>query len=343
MNASTNATCGDSEMVTNAGLYVLDWICTVFFTLELLLRFLSCPSKLAFVTGVMNVIDLLALVPLYVQILMQQNSCFEDERFVIEIMFILRIFRMFRIFHLVKHYQALKVLVYALMTSLQELLMLFIFLLIGMLIFATMIYYAERKRDGATDAEAQPGLGRTIPLGFWWAIITMTTVGYGDISPASPVGYVVGSACSICGVLLLALTIPVISNNFTLFYEHVRSRANSPPTKKDAAEGEEEDEYEEDEYEEEFVRNYGSLKMQSINGNGSNGIPSNGIGTRVISDDKEKIKIYVPMARFGDDSSMNDIVVQEPTDKLTTGITPQLKRQTELKTKGKNSVDQNTF
>ena len=326
-------------MVPLAGLYVLDWICTVFFTLELLLRFLSCPSKLAFVTGLMNVIDLLALVPLYVQILFQQTACFEDERFVIEIMFILRIFRMFRIFHLVKHYQALKVLVYALMASLQELLMLFIFLLIGMLIFATMIYYAERRRGVDPGAPGQSDLGRTIPLGFWWAIITMTTVGYGDVAPSSPVGYVVGSACSICGVLLLALTIPVISNNFTLFYEHVRSRANSP-AKKDKEDGEEEeDDLQEEEYEEDFpMRDYGTLKMQSLHqGNGSNGISRNGITNRMNSshDDKDKMKIYVPMARFGDDSSMNDIVVQEPTDKLTTGITPQLKRQTDFNLKDK--------
>lgn len=175
----------------------------------------------------MNIIDLLALVPLYAQVVFQQSSlqaCYMNERFVIEIMFILRIFRMFRIFHLVKHYQALKVLVYALRASLQELLMLFIFLLIAMLIFATMIYYAERSNEENTHF-------RTIPIGFWWAIITMTTVGYGDVTPGTPVGYIVGTACSVVGVLLVALTFPVISNNFTLFYTHVRSRSNTPRQK----------------------------------------------------------------------------------------------------------------
>ena len=101
--------------------------------------------------------------------------------------------------------------------------MLFIFLLIGMLIFSTMIYYAERK--GALEGgDNFP----TIPMGFWWSIITMTTVGYGDVYPTTPVGYVVGTACSVCGVLLVALTIPVISNNFTLFYRHVQSRTAIP-------------------------------------------------------------------------------------------------------------------
>ncbi|XP_046353503.1 potassium voltage-gated channel subfamily C member 3-like [Haliotis rufescens] len=215
-----------SVITSHEALNIIDLICTVFFTLELILRFTVAPNKLKFVRSPMNIIDLLALVPLYVQIIFErsdQKACYLNERLVIEILFILRIIRMFRIFHLVKHYQALKVLVYALKASLQELLMLFIFLMIGMLVFATMIYYTERK-----DATNPSDTFNTIPVGFWWAIITMTTVGYGDIYPRTPIGYIVGTACSVCGVLLVALTFPVISNNFSLFYTHVRSRSQAP-------------------------------------------------------------------------------------------------------------------
>ena len=192
------------------------------------MRFSFSPNKFKFVRSAMNIIDLLALVPLYMQFVLNSDAfkfCYANERLVFEIMFILRIIRMFRIFHLVKHYQALQILVYALKASLQELLMLGIFLLIGMLVFATMIYYAERK-----DAVNPGDKFSTIPIGFWWAIITMTTVGYGDVYPTSPIGYVVGTACSVSGVLMVALTIPVISNNFTLFYTHVRSRRNNIPS-----------------------------------------------------------------------------------------------------------------
>ncbi|XP_041357459.1 potassium voltage-gated channel protein Shaw-like [Gigantopelta aegis] len=211
-------------MASHEALSVLDIICTVFFTLELIARFTFAPNKMRFVKSIMNIIDLLALVPMYVQVIFEQSSlqaCYLNERLVIEILFILRIIRMFRVFHLVKHYQALKVLVYSLKASLHELLMLLIFLMIGMLVFATMIYYTERK-----DAVNPSDTFNTIPVGFWWAIITMTTVGYGDKYPSTPVGYVVGTACAVCGVLLLALTFPVISNNFTLFYHHVRSRSS---------------------------------------------------------------------------------------------------------------------
>ena len=219
-----NTTTGYALRPHNA-LNVLDTICTVFFTVELIVRFSFSPNKFKFCRTAMNIIDLLALVPLYMQFVLNSDAfqfCYVNERLVFEIMFILRIIRMFRIFHLVKHYQALQILVYALKASLQELLMLGIFLFIGMLIFATMIYYAERQSSG------KPGDAfHTIPVGFWWAIITMTCVGYGDVVPSSPIGYVVGVACSVSGVLMLALTIPVISNNFTLFYMHVRSMGGS--------------------------------------------------------------------------------------------------------------------
>ena len=218
-----NGGSGVSYLMTpNFALQVVDTICTIFFTIELVVRFGFSPNKLKFVRSAMNIIDLLALVPLYMQLILNMEVfkfCFVNERLMIEIMFILRIIRMFRIFHLVKHYQALQILIYALKASVHELLMLGIFLLIGMLVFATMIYYAERQ-----DAVNPSATFSTIPVGFWWAIITMTTVGYGDVFPVTPIGYMVGTACAVSGVLMVALTFPVISNNFTLFYTHVRSR-----------------------------------------------------------------------------------------------------------------------
>lgn len=222
---SPNGNIMQAMMQPNAGLNTLDIICTVFFTIELIVRFIFAPEKIRFIKSMMNIIDCLALVPLYMQLVFNSidlGLCYANERLIIEVMFLLRIIRMFRIFHLVKHYQALKILIYALRASVQELLMLAIFLLIGMLIFASLLYYAERK-----DAINPSDSINTIPVGFWWSIITMTTVGYGDIHPETPLGYVIGVACAVSGVLMIALTIPVISMNFTLFYTHVRSRPDS--------------------------------------------------------------------------------------------------------------------
>jgi hypothetical protein len=138
---------------------------------------------------------------------------------ILKTILLLRIIRIFRIFKLMRQYSALKILLYAVKASFRELLMLTIFLMLGVVIFASLIYFAERSQTKYFD---------NIPIGFWWAIVTMTTVGYGDTYPTTTLGYVVGTLCALCGVLVLALTIPIISNNFTLFYSHAQSRLKLP-------------------------------------------------------------------------------------------------------------------
>lgn len=64
----------------------------------------------------------------------------------------------------------------------------------------------------------------SILIGLWWAIVTMTTLGYGDIVPVTPFGYVVGGMCALCGLIFMALPIPVIVNSFTTFYAHAKAR-----------------------------------------------------------------------------------------------------------------------
>lgn len=219
----------------------LDYVCTLFFTIELLVRIFFAPNKRTFFKSPMNVIDIGALLPLYVQIILEvadRYNCLKNHRAVLETLFVLRIIRIFRVFHLVKHYKALRILVHAIKASIQELLMLCIFLVIAMLVFATLIFYAERP------GPLENGEFNTIPIGFWWAIITMTTVGYGDVYPKTTMGAIIGGLCAVWGVLLIALTIPVISNNFTLFYLHTRTRDTI--TKVPDAEDDEDDEDDKD-------------------------------------------------------------------------------------------------
>ena len=74
-----------------------------------------------------------------------------------------------------------------------------------------MIYYAEFFVHDTFE---------TIPSGYWWAIITLTTVGYGDMYPKSPLGYVVGAMCALTGILATGLPVPITANNFNLYYSH---------------------------------------------------------------------------------------------------------------------------
>ena len=69
---------------------------------------------------------------------------------------------------------------------------------------------------------------RSIPESFWWAIVTMTTVGYGDVVPKSGYGKIVGAMCACSGVLIVALPVSVIGSNFTLYYSYAQARMRLP-------------------------------------------------------------------------------------------------------------------
>ena len=80
------------------------------------------------------------------------------------------------------------------------------------------MYYAERlDKNPKNDF-------KSIPEGLWWAVVTMTTVGYGDMVPKTWAGLVVGSLCALSGVLVIALPVPVIVSNFSMFYSHTQVR-----------------------------------------------------------------------------------------------------------------------
>ena len=132
------------------------------------------------------------------------------------------IIRIMRLFKLTRHSSGLKILIQTFRASAKELTLLVFFLVLGIVIFASLVYYAERIQTNPHNDF------NSIPLGLWWALVTMTTVGYGDMAPKTYIGMFVGALCALAGVLTIALPVPVIVSNFTMYYSHTQARAKLP-------------------------------------------------------------------------------------------------------------------
>ncbi len=130
---------------------------------------------------------------------------------------LVRLVRVFRIFKLSRHSMGLQILGQTLKASLSELMTLVFFLCVGIILFSSGMYYAENSTEVFVS----------IPDAFWYSLVTMTSVGYGDKYPATTLGKVIGSLCVLCGVLTIALPAPVIVSNFELFYKRDRMIAQS--------------------------------------------------------------------------------------------------------------------
>ncbi|KAM9815150.1 potassium voltage-gated channel subfamily C member 1b isoform X2 [Syngnathus typhle] len=219
------------EPETAAYLTYIEGVCVVWFTFEFLMRITFCPNKFDFIRNALNIIDFVAILPFYLEVGLSGLSS-KAAKDVLGFLRVVRFVRILRIFKLTRHFVGLRVLGHTLRASTNEFLLLIIFLALGVLIFATMIYYAERIGANPNDPRASEHTQfKNIPIGFWWAVVTMTTLGYGDMYPQTTSGMLVGALCALAGVLTIAMPVPVIVNNFGMYYSLAMAKQKLPKKK----------------------------------------------------------------------------------------------------------------
>lgn len=171
-----------------------EWFFTIIFTIEYLLRVFSSPHPWKYVTSFFGVIDLLAILPTYMGLI------FDHPNFLLTIR-ALRLVRMFRVFKLGRYVKEAAVLVKALQMSKHKITVFFGAVLTLVLILGSLLYMIEGEENGFTS----------IPQSIYWAIVTITTVGYGDIAPATLLGKTLASVAMLTGYSIIAVPTGIIS------------------------------------------------------------------------------------------------------------------------------------
>ena len=165
-----------------------EWFFTILFTIEYMLRLFSAPNRFRYVFSFFGIVDLLSVLPSYLSLM------FVGVQYLLVIR-ILRILRIFRVLKLEAYMQQAGFLASALRTSQQKITVFFLSLVLLVTIFGSIIYVVEGPENGFTS----------IPLSIYWAVVTMTTVGYGDMSPKTPLGQAIATMVMITGYSIIAV------------------------------------------------------------------------------------------------------------------------------------------
>jgi len=224
---------------------MVETVSIAWFTLEYFLRLAGAPDKWLFLKDGMNIVDVLAIMPFFVNLFFLENANSvtadssltttlspsqhnhipetEDSGSIEDVLQIFRIFKLARVLKLARHSPGLQAIAYTLQNSYKELGLLIFLVCISGFIFASLCYFIEIEEDSGFTS---------IPTAFYWVVITMTTVGYGDIAPVTGLGKLVGTMCAVAGVLVLSLPIPIIAGNFEKFHKNQQKKTKAEKSKK---------------------------------------------------------------------------------------------------------------
>ena len=202
----------------------IETLCILIFTLEFLLRISCTPTPRTYFLDTLNVIDLIAILPFFIELIVESSNDMSKSG----MLRALRLIRVFRMLKVGRYLRWMRVFGKTLSASIAPLSMMMFIISISILLVSTLVYYAERGTWNSTTKmyeRYQNGALNdyfgSIPATFWWCIITMTTVGYGDVYPVTWTGRAIASATFLTGIAFFAIPISVISGNFHGEYAHM--------------------------------------------------------------------------------------------------------------------------
>ncbi len=182
----------------------IEWIFTVLFTLEYLLRLISSAHRLKFVFSFLGIIDFIAIIPSYLTLFISGPELL----LMLRVLRLLRIFRIFRLSHFLNDINFLAV---ALYRSLRKITIFIIFALVLVVLLGSIMYLVEKPEHGFTS----------IPECIYWALVTITTVGYGDIVPITPMGKIIAGIVMLTGYAIIAVPMGIVTTEMAMA---IRSR-----------------------------------------------------------------------------------------------------------------------
>jgi len=190
-----------------AHLHTFNLFCVLVFSVEYVLRIWSCTSdpkyahpvwgRLRFMCRPMILIDLLAILPFYLPLFFSMDM---------QVLRMLRLFRLIRVFKLARYWSALRLMGAVLANKKEELVVGFVIMGMVLIFAASLMHIVEH--------DAQPEAFGSIPQAMWWAVATLTTVGYGDVYPITALGKLGGSLVALVGVGMFAMPAGIIAQGF---------------------------------------------------------------------------------------------------------------------------------
>ncbi|XP_077145000.1 voltage-gated potassium channel regulatory subunit KCNG4 [Ranitomeya variabilis] len=203
-------------------IFIIETVCVAWFSLEFLLRFVQAKSKCKFFQGPLNIIDVLAILPYYVSLIVEDeqktlekpgsNSYLEKIGLVLRV---LRALRILYVMRLARHSLGLQTLGLTVRRCTREFGLLLLFLCVAVTLFAPLVHLAENEMGRCQEFTS-------VPASYWWAIISMTTVGYGDMVPRSIPGQVVALSSILSGILIMAFPATSIFHTFSRSYSELK-------------------------------------------------------------------------------------------------------------------------